>query len=80
MMVGNGVIGYRSADGLHWFQSPLTNVKEAKKNALYLAAVGGFHIALRNGVTYNFVAMNPYNQPEPPDAVVAAIQQAMGQH
>jgi len=78
MMVGNGTIAYRSADGIHWFQDSLTNVKEAKKNALYLAAVGGFHIALRNGYTYNFVAMNPYNQPMPPDAVLAAIQQALG--
>jgi hypothetical protein len=78
MMVGNGMIGYRSADGIHYFQDSLTNVKEAKKNALYLAGVGGFHIALRNGYTYNFVAMNPYNQPMPPDAVLAAIQQAMG--
>ena len=78
MMVGNGMIAYRSVDGSHYFQDSLTNVKEAKKNALYLAAVGGFHIALRNGYTYNFVAMNPYNQPMPPDALLAAIQQAMG--
>ena len=76
-MIANGVIGYRAVNGMHWFQAPLSDVKEARRNALYLAAVGGFHIALRNGVTYNFVAMNPYNQPMPPDAVLAAIRQAM---
>ena len=78
MMVGNGMVAYRSANGIHWFQAQLSDVKEARKNALYLAAIGGFHISLRNGATFNFAAMNSYGQYEPPDALLAAIQQAMG--
>lgn len=78
MLVGNGMVAYRSANGIHWFQAQLSDVKEARKNALYLAAIGGFHISLRNGATFNFAAMNSYGQYEPPDALLAAIQQAMG--
>jgi hypothetical protein len=77
MMVGNGMIAYRSVDGLHWFQSPLGQVKEAKKNALYLAAYGGFHVTLRTGETYNFVAVDNNGQYQPADAVLNAIDQAM---
>ena len=76
MMIGNGQISFRSANGIHWFQSPLSDVKEARKNALYLAAIGGFHISLRNGSTFNFAVLNSYGQYQPADALLAAIQQA----
>lgn len=77
MMVGNGMIAYRSVNGVHWFQKPLSEVKEAKKNALYLAAYGGFHITLRTGETFNFLAVDNNGQYQPPDAVLNAIDQAM---
>jgi hypothetical protein len=77
MMVGNGMIAYRSVNGVHWFQSPLGQVKEAKKNALYLAAYGGFHITLRTGETFNFVVVDSNGQYQPADAVLNAIEQAM---
>ena len=77
MMVGNGMIAYRSVNGVHWFQKPLSQVKEAKKNALYLAAYGGFHITLRTGETFNFLVVDNNGQYQPPDAVLNAIDQAM---
>lgn len=77
MMVGNGMIAYRSVNGVHWFQKPLSQVKEAKKNALYLAAYGGFHITLRTGETFNFLAVDNSGQYQPADAVLNAIDQAM---
>lgn len=77
MMVGNGMIAYRSVNGVHWFQKPLSEVKEAKKNALYLAAYGGFHITLRTGETFNFLVVDNNGQYQPPDAVLNAIDQAM---
>ena len=30
-MVGNGMVAYRSANGIHWFQAQLSDVKEARK-------------------------------------------------
>ena len=78
-MIGNGMIGYRAVNGMHWFQVPLSDVKEARRNAFYLANVGGFHITRKNGETYNFAAINNYGQYQSPDALLAAIHQAMGQ-
>lgn len=79
MMVGNGLVAYRAANGLHWFQSPLSQVKEAKKNPLYLAAYGGFHITLQTGETFIFAALDSRGQFEPPDALLNAINQARRQ-
>lgn len=73
MGVGNGVIQYRSTNGIHGFDIPLNTVKEAKRNGLYLVALGAFHIRLKSGTVYNFVAINIYGQYQPPDPILNAI-------
>jgi hypothetical protein len=78
MAIGNGMIQYRSANGLHSFDFPLGAVKEAKKNDVYLAALGAFHIRLKKGANYNFVQVNSAGQYQQPDALLGAIDRAIG--
>ena len=78
MAIGNGLIQYRSTNGVHAFDIPLSAVKEAKRNSVYLAAIGAFHIKLKKGTNYNFCVINTAGQWRPPDALLAAIDQAMG--
>jgi hypothetical protein len=59
MSIGNGMIYYKSNNGMHTYETPLNAVREARRNAVYLAAVGGFHIKLNKGTNFNFVALNP---------------------
>ena len=78
MSIGNGVIYFKSTNGPHTFEIPLNTVKEAHRNAVYLSALGAFHIRLNKGTNYNFVVINQYGQYQPPDAILTAIEQAMG--
>ncbi len=78
MSIGNGMIVYKSNNGIHNFEIPLNTVREAKRNAVYLAAMGVFHIKLAKGTNYNFAALNQQGQPQAPDAILTAIDQAMG--
>ena len=77
MTIGNGMIQYRSSDGVHSFNLPLDTVKEAKKNAVYLVLYGAFHIRLKKGTNFNFVVLNAAGQFQPPDALLQAIDRAM---
>jgi hypothetical protein len=79
MAIGNGVIQYQSTTGIHSFAIPLSDVKEAKRNGVYLVAMGGFHIRLQKGTNFNFVAITPYGQYQPPDTILTAIDRATGQ-
>lgn len=78
MTIGGGMIQYRSTNGLHSFDFPLSAVREARRNAVYLAALGAFHIRLKKGGNFNFVLLNGAGQYQPPDAVLRAIDQALG--
>lgn len=78
MAMGNGMIQYRSTNGIHSFEFPLSSVKEAKKNSVYLVAIGGFHIRMKKGANYNFVVINSAGQFQPPDALLEAIDRAIG--
>jgi hypothetical protein len=78
MAIGNGMIQYRSNNGIHTIIFPLSNIQEATKNGTYLAKLGAFHIRLVGGAIYNFVALDSHGQFQPPDAVLAAIDGAMG--
>ena len=42
------------------------------------AKLGAFHIRLVDGAIYNFVALDSHVQFQPPDAVLATIDRAMG--
>ncbi len=77
MTIGNGMIQYRSSDGVHSFDLPLDSVKEAKKNSVYLVVYGAFHIRLTKGTNFNFVVLNAAGQYQPPDALLQAIDRAM---
>jgi hypothetical protein len=78
MSIGNGMIIYKSNNGVHNFQFPLNTVKEARRNAVYLVALGAFHIRLNRGTNFNFVALNQQNQWQPPDPILTAVSNAMG--
>ncbi len=77
MTIGNGMIEYRSSNGVHSFDFPLDTVKEAKKNAVYLVMYGAFHIRLKRGTNFNFIVLNAAGQYQPPDALLQAIDGAM---
>jgi hypothetical protein len=81
MSVGNGMIYYqgtKGTNGVHTFEIPLNTIKEARRNTVYLVAMGAFHIRTRRGTNYNFVALNPQGHYEPPDPVLEAIDSARG--
>jgi hypothetical protein len=62
MAIGNGMIQYKSTNGLHVFSFPLSEVKEARRNGVYLVKLGAFHIKLVKGTNFNFIALNRYGQ------------------
>jgi hypothetical protein len=78
MTIGNGVIQFKGKNSKHVFRFLLSEVSEAKKNDVYLADVGAFHITLANGADYNFVALDDSQQFQPPDTILADIARAMG--
>lgn len=81
MSIGNGMIRYKGAkgtNGVHHFEIPLISVREARRNAVYLAAIGAFHIRLKRGTNYNFVVINEQGQYQPPDTILTAIDDARG--
>ena len=80
MTIGGGMIRFRSTNGIHSFDFPLSAVREARRNAVYLAVYGAFHIRLKTGGNYNFVLLNATGQIQPPDAVLLAIDQALGRN
>jgi hypothetical protein len=84
LAVGNGMIYYKGANssagpsGVHNYEIPLDSVKEAHRNAVYLVAIGAFHIRTKRGSNYNFVLLNAQGQYQPPDSVLDAIDNALG--
>ncbi|MBI1983753.1 MAG: PEGA domain-containing protein [Acidobacteria bacterium] len=78
LQVGSGRIAFRGANGVHFFDHPLSELKEAKKNAVYLLVLGGFHIRFKKKGNYNFVSLNAAGQPQPPDELIMAIDRAVG--
>jgi len=78
MAIGNGSIQYRSTNGVHSFDVALGEVREARKNAVYLSAFGAFHIRLKRGAVYNFAVINNAGQYQPADLLLAAIDRARG--
>ncbi len=79
MTIGNGRLQYRSTTGVHSFDIALSDIREVKRNALYLAAIGAFHIRLKRGTTYNFAVVNAQGVAQPPDPLIDAVDRAMGQ-
>ncbi len=83
LAIGNGAIYYKGlkskgAGGVHNYEILLDSVKEARRNTVYLMALGAFHIRTRKGTNYNFVVINQQGQFQPPDQVLEAIDAAQG--
>jgi hypothetical protein len=45
---------------------------------VYLVGYGAFHIRTKKGTNFNFAVVNQQNQPQPPDTLLTAIDNAMG--
>ena len=78
MSIGNGMIYYKADNGIHTFEIPLNSIREARRNTVYLLAYGAFHIRTKQGSNFNFAALNQQGQPQPPDQILTAIENAMG--
>jgi hypothetical protein len=78
MSIGNGMIYYKADNGIHNFEIPLNTVREARRNTVYLVGYGAFHIRTNKGSNFNFAALNEQGQIQPPDAILTAIDNAMG--
>ncbi|MBI4166854.1 MAG: PDZ domain-containing protein [Acidobacteria bacterium] len=78
LTIGGGRILYRGNNTAHTFNIGLDEVKEAKKNGVYLVAFGAFHIRLKSGPNYNFVIVGPGGQRQSPDEVLRVIGMSMG--
>jgi hypothetical protein len=77
MTIGNGYIRYQSTTAAHSFSIPLNEIREVKRNGLYLVAIGGFHITPKSGRAVNFVVINSLGQYQSPDALLLAADGAM---
>lgn len=78
MSIGNGMIYYKADNGVHNFEIPLNSIRQVGRNAVYLVGYGAFHIRTKKGSNFNFAAINQQSQPQPPDAILTAIDNAMG--
>jgi len=78
MTIGNGYIRYQSNLAAHSFSIPLNEIREVKRNGIYLVAIGGFHITPKNGRAVNFVVVNNLGQYLSPDPLILAADAAMG--
>jgi hypothetical protein len=78
ILIGNGRIAFRGANNAHSFDYPLSELKDAKRNAVYLAHLGGFHIRFKKKGNYNFVSLNAAGQPQSPEELIMAIAHAVG--
>lgn len=86
MYVFDGLITYVGRVGVnasgtngakHTFEFPVSDIKEVKKNSFYLAALGGFHIRLKDGAVSNFVVLNEQGKAQPPNDLLNAVETAM---
>ncbi len=78
LAVGGGRIVYRGNNANHNFDVSVDEVKEAKKNGVYLVALGAFHIRLKSGPNYNFIQLGAGGQAQSPEDLLRAIGLAMG--
>lgn len=65
-----------SAD-VHHYAFQASQITEVRKNSVYMAAQGAFHLRTKNGANRNFILVGPAGRYLPPDPVLSAIGQAM---
>jgi PEGA domain-containing protein len=77
LTIGNGAIQFQSSNSAHSFTLALSDVKEVRKNNIYLVAIGAFHITATHGRPANFVVINGQGQYQSPDPVIFAAARAV---
>jgi PEGA domain len=86
MLVGNGKIRYQGVRAFtagkpggtnHSFDISADEIKEVKRNNVYLAQIGGFHIKLKKGTNINLVVIDAQGRYQPPDGIITAIESLM---
>jgi PEGA domain len=86
MTVGNGKIlfqgvrafaSYQAGGPTHSLDISADEIKEVKKNNVYLAQIGGFHIKLKNGTNINLVVLDAQGKFQAPFAIVTAVESQM---
>jgi hypothetical protein len=86
MIVGNGMIQFQGLRAItngqaggptHSLTISGNEIKEAKRNGVYLAQMGGFHIKLKKGTNINLFVVDAQGRYQPPDAILTAIDSIM---
>jgi hypothetical protein len=81
MTIDNGMITYRAVrgtHGLHSFEIPVKDIKEAKRNTMMGSAFMAFHIRLKSGENYDFSMLDSSGQQlQNPTILLDAIHAAM---
>ncbi|HEV2352213.1 MAG TPA: PEGA domain-containing protein [Terriglobia bacterium] len=86
MTVGNGKIHFQGVRAMtngqvggptHSFDISGDEIKEARRNGVYLAQMGGFHLKLKKGTNINMYVVDAQGRYQPPDTILTAIQSQM---
>ncbi len=89
MWIFDGMITYVGQTGVsasgyngvkHNLEFPMSEIREVKRNGFYMAALGAFHIRMKNGSVANFTVVNLQGQYQRPEEILAAIERAMTNH
>lgn len=88
MTVGGGKIQFQGMNAItngqaggptHSLDISGDEIREAKRNGVYLAQMGGFHIKLKKGTNINLFVVDAQGRYQPPDAILTAIQSQMNE-
>lgn len=86
MTVGNGALHFQGVRAIfngspggptHSFDISGNEIREARRNGVYLAQMGGFHIKLKKGTNINMFVVDAQGRYQPPDAILTAIDAQM---
>lgn len=86
MTMANGKIHYQGVRAFtngqpggtnHSFDISGDEIKEIKRNNVYLAQIGAFHIKLKKGTNINMVVVDAQGRYQPPDTIITAIEAQM---
>lgn len=72
---GVTAIGYNGPN--HNLEFPMSDIREVKKNGFYMAALGAFHVRLKNGGVANFIVVDSQGRYQRPDELLAAVERAL---
>ncbi len=70
-------ISFKGNKSPHSFEIPHDAIREVKKNDVYGAELGAFHIKLTTKSNYNLLVVNEEGEPVSPDALLFAFQKTL---